>query len=489
MNPKGFDFPGSARQVPLIVWVLTLVVLILIPLKIVGYGFMPGGDALRHVAKAFTDKPDDQIVVVRSEYKVDHNGGWEWVLRQTHRALGWNADQLTIFSTVFLVLWVFLAPLPWLRRPEAWLAALLAQLVALPALMVRLAQVRPLLISEGVLIALLFAWSKPDQKGPSSLKLGLTCIGVTLSVWLHGSWYLWVLPLAAFFLARQWRSCFWLTLCWLAGTVCGALLTGHPIAYLVEAVRMAVDVFREHLPYWMLVGEFQPSEGELSSLMLLAVVFLWRRQQNESESKLLDTPAFWLVVICWILGLRADRCWVDWGIPAMLVWLTVQFEEGMTKYWEGKSLKRVVACGLIAMPLFFHSTNDLDRRYTHNLDKAYLDGSNPSLRGWMPESNGIFYSAQMGFYYDTFYKNPTADWRYILGFEPALMPKDDLKIYRGIQMNRNDVKAYEPWADKMQPADRLAISSYAKPDLPQLEWTNATKTLWIGRLPSGNSAN
>jgi hypothetical protein len=51
-----------------------------------------------------------------------------------------------------MMLCVYLAGLPWLRRPEAWMAALLAQMVALPNLMMRLDQGRPFLVSEGVLI-------------------------------------------------------------------------------------------------------------------------------------------------------------------------------------------------------------------------------------------------------------------------------------------------------------------------------------------------
>jgi hypothetical protein len=246
---------------------------------------------------------------------------------------------------------------------------------------------------------------------------------------------------------------------------------------------MAWDVSRENIPQWLLVGEFNPGEGEWTTLLLLAVVFLWRRQQNRSAAALLDVPAFWLLLLCWILGFKANRCWVDWGIPATLVWLTLQFEDGMRAGCNTASLKRLPLCCLLALPLWLHTTNDLNRRYTRNLDKVYLDGGQPALQGWLPETNGIFYSAQMEFFYDTFYKNPQAGWRYILGFEPALMPATDLKVYRAIQRQRGALPAYEPWINKLQSADRLVISSFGQPNLPRLEWTNAVGTLWIGRLP------
>jgi hypothetical protein len=133
--------------------------------------------------------------------------------------------------------------------------------------------------------------------------------------------------------------------------------------------------------------------------------------------------------------------------------------------------------------LFLQSTNDLDRRYSRSSHEYFMDAQDPALQGWLPEPGGIFYSAQMGFFYNTFYKNPQAEWRYILGLEPALMPEDDLKTYRDIQLSGGAVKAYEPWRDKMRPADRLMIASAAQPDLPGLEWHDGGGNIWIGRLP------
>jgi len=471
------------RYIPLVAWVIVIATLLFIPLKIIGYGFLPAGDARRHVAKAFTEKPNTEIMVLIPEYKVDHSPGWEGLLRFLHFKAGWGMEALVTFSVVGLMLSVFYAPLPWLRRPEAWLAALLAQMVAIPELMIRFTQARPLLLTEGILIALLFSWSKPEAKNPSPLKIVLTCVGFGLSAWIHGSWYLWVMPLAAFFLARCWRAAFWLTACWIVGTVAGAILTGKPVAFLEQALVMASKISHEHVPKWLLVGELRPSYGEFGTLTLLAIVFLWRRQQNKMEPALFREPIFCLIVIGWILGFGADRCWADWGIPAVLVWLAMQFEEIMTACYDADCPKRLMACGLIAVPLFFHSTNDLDRRYTYSLNQAFLDASDPTLQGWLPETNGIFYSSEMGFFYDTFYQNPKADWRYILGLEPALMPPEDLKILRSIQLNQGALKAYVPWINKMRPADRLVIFSPVQPDLPQLEWHDAVGNMWIGRLP------
>jgi len=89
----------------------------------------------------------------------------------------------------------------------------------------------------------------------------------------------------------------------------------------------------------------------------------------------------------------------------------------------------------------------------------------------------------MSFFYNTFFKNPRGDWRYMVGFEPALLPEDDLKTLRGIQASNFAPQAYQPWVAKMLPADRLEIDSASPPDIPALEWKHATNYIWIGRLP------
>lgn len=468
------------RFVPLICLIMAVATLFLIPLKITRYGLVPGGDMRRHVAKVFTDKNYTQIVVLRPGYTVDHSPGWEWLLKFLHQKANWGPDALVAFSIISTMLVVLLAGLPWVGRPEAWLGALLAQLLAVPEFMTRLIQARPYLLTEGIFIAVLFSWTKWRLEKPGWAKLSLTAVAITVSVWMHGAWYLWILPIGAFFLARWWYECAGLTACWIAGVCAGALLTGRPVDFLTTNLFMAMEVFREGVPQWMLVGEFQPSAGEFATLVLVTLVFLWRK---ETGKDLLRSPLIWMIAISWILGLRADRSWADWGLPAVLVWLAIQFDEIMKGWWADDSFKRIVVGGLIAVPLFFQSTNDLDQRYTSHLGEVFLDASDPSLRGWLPEGNGIFYSADMGFFYNTFFKNPQADWRYILGFEPALMPDADRVIFRQIQRTHGAYRAYEPWIDKMRTSDRLEISSPSQPDLPRLQWRNVTGDIWIGRLP------
>ena len=96
----------------------------------------------------------------------------------------------------------------------------------------------------------------------------------------------------------------------------------------------------------------------------------------------------------------------------------------------------------------------------------------------------------MTLFYQTFYKNPHGDWRYILGFEPTLMPAEDFDTYHKILWNYGDAKAYAPWLLKMKPADRLVIRGGrgSPPALPQLEWNYGVSGLWVGRLPGQRPA-
>jgi hypothetical protein len=305
---------------------------------------------------------------------------------------------------------------------------------------------------------------------------------------MHGAWYLWILLLAAFFLAQRWRVGFWLAGCWVAGTIVGALLTGKPVAFLDGALFMAGRVYAEHAPKWMLVGEFQPSFGESASVMLLAIVYLWRRRGNSPGPPLATDPVVWMIAINWVLGLSADRFWADWGLAAAVVWMAMQFDQEMPAMWNGQPVKRLLLCGMIVLPLFLDSTNDLARRYTSSLKEVFVDADDPQLKGWMPGPGGIFYADNMRFFYNTFFKNPQSDWRYIAGFEPALMLPDDLATYRDIQRTGGAPEVYEPWIKKMRPQDRLEVDSYSQPNLPGLEWKHAGGDTWIGRKPTDSKS-
>src|ERR1019366_9367145 len=126
----------------------------------------------------------------------------------------------------------------------------------------------------------------------------------------------------------------------------------------------------------------------------------------------------------------------------------------------------------LAAITFLVITNDIGSRWTYNLTQQYLTTAEHSeLNGWMPDQGGILYSADMAIFYQTFFKNPNADWRYILGYEPGFMPDEDFQVYHKVLWNFGDAKAYEPWVDKVRLQDRLVIhgDKNGPPNIPQLE--------------------
>jgi hypothetical protein len=88
----------------------------------------------------------------------------------------------------------------------------------------------------------------------------------------------------------------------------------------------------------------------------------------------------------------------------------------------------------------------------------------------------------MRVFYELFYRQPKAPWRYQVGYEPGLMPPEDLKVYRQILTART-TQAFAPWVAEMRPEDRLIIRSVGErpPGIEGLEWHRIGGDFWSGR--------
>jgi hypothetical protein len=310
-------------------------------------------------------------------------------------------------------------------------------------------------------------------------------VGVALSVWIHGAWYLWAIPIGAFVLAAQWRTAMYLVSCTAAGVLIGATFTGRPFTFLKQAVDIARLIETEHVHAYQLVGEFRPGDGNFTTLALLAVVWIACQQAGAMPPRK-SSPIVWQIIICWILSFHADRFRADWGVPAVLLWLALCFEQLATRYLPAGNWQRLTVAGLMALGLYTHVTNDTDQRYTFSHSEQYLDAKDPRFKDCFPGPGGIFYTANGDFFFQAFYRNPTGDWRYLLGMEPTLLPPEDLKTFRRIQLTDHSPRAYEPWLKKLRPIDRLVVFTQQQPPIPQLEWLYAGGTCWVGRVQPAN---
>ena len=485
-NSNSSPLDAVRRYVPLAVWAIVILVVLAIPLKIIGYGYLPADDALRHAAKAVSGKPWPDILVMGPAFKIDHNFGWHFLLRQIFLWSKCSTEGLVLFSVVALFTLVSWSALPWLKRPEAWLIALTAAALT-SDVPLRFLIGRPFILTIAGLLTILFAWQAHGSSPPKWWTVLWMAPLIAICTFVHGVWYLWMLPVAAFFLAGQFRWGLTLIAGWVAGAFLGASLTGHPFDSIYQALVMAYRAFGMHTTQRTLVTEFQSSSGDVLALILLGGLLILRQLAGLKARPLTSNPAFWLACLAWMLSFKAVRFTEDWGWPALMVLVTCDLQLLLQARFAADSFKRLALTGGLAAAVFLVITNDRGSRWTYNLTQQYLTtAEHPELKGWMPEKGGILYSADMTIFYQTFFKNPDGDWRYILGYEPAFMPDEDFKVYHSILWNFGDAKAYEPWVKKMRPEDRMIIHATragGPPDIPELEWNYAAAELWVGRLP------
>lgn len=478
------NLPLWRRFAPRAVWVVAGLLGLLIPLQILQLGYRPSDDALRHVGKALSGKSWTEILVVQDGYGEDEHPGWHAILGAAHRVFDWDADTLVALSVAvpFALFWLVL--LAWRKRPEALLAALLLASVAAPDSFMRLLLGRPFILVLIINVIVLQLWARPQKASLAQVVLTIALIGS--SVWVHGSWYLFGIVVAAFALCGDWGKTLSLAACWLSGTLLGATLTGHPVVYLRQTTTHLFDVFGGQLLDRMLVTELRADYGELTFVMGIGLALVWRVARGEWKREVVFNPIFVLAALGWLLGLRVSRFWSDWGYPAAIIWLAMELEEVLEARLSREKFSAVLLAAFVAAGAYIGITRDVGGRWTRNLDAVFLsprDLSLPRIAEWMPGQGGIIYSASLDVFFRTFYKNPQAEWRYLLGFEPGIMPRADRKLLRDIQRSGFAPEAYAPWVKRMKAPDRLIVVQGWKPSIDELDWYYAGGNTWIGRLP------
>ncbi|HEX7576419.1 MAG TPA: hypothetical protein VF430_00110 [Verrucomicrobiae bacterium] len=472
------------RYVPLAAWAIVILLLLVIPLKVISYGYLPADDALRHAAKAVSGKSWQEILVLGPAFHFDPNWGWHWLLGKIHSWENWDAEALVVFSLVTLFFIGNGSAVACLKRPEAWLAGFV--LVALVSdLTQRFLLGRPFVLSVAAMAVILLVWQRHGSSPPKWWTVAWLTPLIACAVFLHGVWYLWGLLIAAFILAGQFRWGFLLALSWMMGTFLGSSLTGHPIESIRQALELALQAVGMHQTQLTMVSELKPSGGEINTLYLLGGLVALRHLAKLNAPPLLRHPAFWMVALGWVFGCQTSRFWEDWGAPALVILLACDLQLLFEMRLAADSFQRLALVICLAVTTYAVTTNDINSRWTNHLAWRYLTPNEPEIAGWLPDKGGTFYTVDQSLFYQTFFKNPNADWRYIIGFESTLMPEEDFKVYHDVLWNFNDAKAYKPWVDKMRLEDRLVIrgAAAAPPPIPQLEWRRGVGNVWLGRLP------
>jgi hypothetical protein len=466
--------------VNLAVRAVVLAVMLWIPLRVLGRGFLPADDALRHAAKVVSGRPWSDIVLMRPEFTADPHAGWHAVLGALYSS-GLSTVDLVWFSVVAFFFVFSLGPALLLRRPEAWLLAFLLLGVAEPYFIDRWLVGRPLLLSAATVPLVCLLW--PRLTGPRPHLLAFFAACAALVTWIHGSFYLLGLPVLALLGARRWTAAARTAAAFGVGVFAGACLTGHPVAHLYQSVLHAWVSAGVAKPAASLVTELQPFDGKPAVVAGFLALVAWRIHRKGASHEITRDPAVVMVVMSWAFGYVAHRFWIDWGAPALLTFAAMEIEDALQT--ARSPMNRLALAGTTGALLLLQTGADVQGRWTDQSERAYLSRFDANHAPWLPDVGGILYSADMGVFYSVFFTNPDAHWKYAVGFEPALMPPEEYEVYRAIKESRGSDEAYRRWVSRMRPEDRLIVQSWTgtPPQMPELEWAQPVFSIWSGRLP------
>jgi len=475
-----------SRLFALFALLFPLILLFAIPLKVETYGFLPPDDAVRHSAFATVEKSWNDILV-SDRHIPDMHIGWHTTLRAVHSLSGVDADGLVVFSVVSMFLLWAIPPLFMVRRPESWLLALLVG-YGLLGLSLRVFLGRPYIFHLAVLSWILLQTDRLNEKKNSwGLILFLT-LALALSMWWRTTWFMYALPVLAFIMARRWRAT--LRLLGMLAVAFFLVLPFTGIQLMWDSLALSWQLLGSANYVTQLVTELRPLTGYGTILLLVGLFLIWLRFRGRSLRTFLDTPAFYLLLISIFLGASAGKWWQDFGVPSLVVLMALEFDAFFAdpsvseKLLPEFSLRRALLGIGVALLLFRFLVADEGGRWTASLHNEYVDIADESIQEGLPEKDGIVYSSSSRVFFQTFFKHPEAPWQYILGFESALMPPEDLKIYRRIQWNGGATQCFKPWLEKMRPQDRLWIMQgrgAPAPHISGLKWTHLTSYIWSGQ--------
>ena len=464
-------------QDQLLVRILGVAVVALIGVQILAQGYLPVDDALRHAAKGVSGKPWSEILVARPGL-IDFSPGWHAFLRGVHLLTDANAHTLVWVAILTSFIGISLSPLLLMARPESWLLAMALAALIEPQLASRWVIGRPLVVSIAILVFMCLTWRRLEgdraPRGPMIVAGAL----VAAATWIHGSWYLWALPVIACVLAGQRRIAVRLAIATVAGVAVGAIVTGHPVAFLTQNLALALNLGGGAVSAWVYEMQAYPFVPLL--MLLVAATIIVRKVWLDVPARAVASdPVFMLATLGCLLGLRSARFWMDWGMPAAVVFIARETEVLWIRFAPDR--RRLLHVGAVAAVAFIVWTGNVNQRWMPRLEKAFatMVTSQPAA---LPDSGGILYTDDRRIFYEVFYLDPTAPRRYTLGFSPELMPSDDYAVYVD-RHTTGTIESLDPWVKKMVPADRLMIRDMRGVQRwNQLEWMQLEGGFFSGRL-------
>lgn len=471
---------------------IVVAALIYLPVKILSMGYLPTDDTNRHIAFSMLDKAWPDVLVQEPGFGADHNAGWHMVLRFLNRRCNVSREGLMYFSTVGMFLLLNLTGAFIIPCSVTWFIVLLIIFIAESSMFGRMVCGRPFIVSCFSTLIILRLWFIDVKKYGQhefcvTAKYLLSLAALTLGVWIHGTWYIFLIFPMAQLLAGNIKKTFELTLLIALATLLGAYMTGHFSEFLQYHFSAPKNIYSEQVFNWQLVtenGEGNPGWTWLIFAFGIFAVLIYNKRARLNE--LAYDPLFFLIMLTWLPAIKIIRFWADWGRISLMFWLCYKLTDVIRDmelvkkaFFRYVLFILVIAGALIIIPKAPWSQQKLREFYTADFTKE-------ELKPFKPEEGGIVYNDQMFHFYFQFYNEPEGKYRYILGFESATMPREDKVVLRDLSYTGGHASAYKPWIDKLTKKDRIFASNDITKEYPQLDWVRASNKLWIGKLKENN---
>lgn len=463
--------------------ILLFAVFIIIPYKILLKGFVPPDDSLRHVAFSITDQKWSDVLLIEPGLEGDHNAGWHQILRSVYKFFRINKEQLFYFSIIFLFLLVNITGSLCSPNVIAWSVALLIMFVFDREILWRFMLGRPYLISCCTTIILLKLWFIESSNNIKwYIKYFLSIFVLTFTVWTHGTWYTFLLLPIALILSGKIKRSLELTIIIFVSTLLGAYLTGQLKDFIYYHHFATLNIFSEKIYNWQLVSEFAEGSNKVMWMVpILFIIILLVYSKKLKLNELCRDPNFILILLTWMLSIKVTRFWIDWGDIVLMFWLSNNIS---VLILDMKTVKKpIFRYALFVVIIIAICISIPNLKWTTKGIKDYsADFSRKELLAFKPEVGGIIYNDLMSHFYSNYFNNPFANYRFVLGFEPAIMQFANKKVLREITYSGYHYTSYRPWIDKLTKKDRIFTSIDICKNYPELDWVKAGRYLFIGKI-------
>jgi len=470
----------NSRRHLILQWAVVLGFLVSVPFIRFAIGALPSDDGLRHVAQAISGRPWTDVTFIREDCRMDHSPGWNWLLAEVHRLTGMEQKGLLDLAVYGLFALYAVVGLGISPAPIFWMASIAVIYASGEVAIVgRLLHGRPFALSMAGWLLALHLWTKPRM---TRLDLFLTAAICGACAWVHGTWYPWAALGAGLLLARRRRRALVFTAAWAIGTWAGAALTGHPIEFLWNSIRILGRLEGEHRPLSMLQAEVQPWFIRWQTLIpVAALAYLsWKLKSRMVEREKLLLP---VLAICAGLGLLNFRMWCDWGLPCLTLLAAYRLKgltEAINLRPEGWVMSAATAgCGAIWLAgvamsgtMFYASRSD-----TWGPDTP---------AAWLPEPGSVVYNHTIPSFCQTYYNHPDMNWKMAIGFEFTFAPKEEYDTF--LLLADSPKKYVDAVVRRMTPRDRILLNMAEPPPNSNVLWFKAGPTTWLGKLKPAQGA-